>query len=70
MSHKSIVEERIRSKEFSYLQPYFYKNPYALRCELGIGDSDEEYMDNARKRALEIYDILFTEEADCLLFNH
>ena len=70
MSHKSIVEERICSKEFSYLQPYFYKNPYALRCELGIGDSDEEYMDNARKRALEIYDILFPEGADCILFDH
>ena len=70
MSHKSIVEERICSKEFSYLQPYFYKNPYALRCELGIGDSDEEYMDNARKRALEIYDILFPEGADCFLFDH
>ena len=31
----SLVEERICSREFSYLQPYFYNNPYALRCELG-----------------------------------
>ena len=70
MGIKSIVEERICSKEFFYLQPYFYKNPYALRCELGMGDTDEEYMGNALRRALEIYDILFPEGADCLLFNH
>ena len=31
MSRK--VEELILSRDFDYLQPYFYNNPYALRCE-------------------------------------
>ena len=66
----SIVEERICSREFSYLQPYFYKQPYALRCELGMGDSDEEYLGNALRRAMEIYDILFPDGADCIFFHH
>ncbi len=70
MSGKSIVERMICSKDFSYLQPYFYNNPYALRCELGIGDTTEEYMGNAKKRALEIYDILFPNGADAIIFNH
>ena len=35
----SKVEEQILSREFDYLQPYFYQNPYALRCELGIGNT-------------------------------
>ena len=47
----SKVEERILSREFDYLHPYFYNNPYALRCELGIGDTTEEYMHQARQRA-------------------
>ncbi len=66
----SIVEKRICSSEFQYLQPYFYNNPYALRCELGIGDTDEEYMENAKKRATEIYHILFPNGADAIFFNH
>lgn len=70
MPEKSIVEQKICSREFPYLQPYFYNHPYALRCELGIGDTAEEYMDNARKRALEIYGILFPTGADAILFNH
>ena len=66
----SIVEGRITSRDFPYLQPYFYNHPFALRCELGMGDTHEEYMDNARKRALEIYDILFPKGADAICFNY
>ncbi|MBQ2254149.1 MAG: hypothetical protein II325_03245, partial [Clostridia bacterium] len=55
---ESKIERLILDKEFSYLPPYFYDNPYALRCELGIG-RDEEYLINAKRRAMELYDILF-----------
>ncbi|MBE5773552.1 MAG: DUF3885 domain-containing protein [Clostridiales bacterium] len=70
MSEKSIVEEKICSCDFSYLHPYFYNNPYALRCELGMGDTDEAYMENAKRRATEIYRILFPDGADAIIFNH
>ncbi len=63
----SEIEKLILDRNFSYLQPYFYNNPYALRCELGIGE--EDYMSNAKKRALEIYDILFPEGADAFIFD-
>lgn len=66
----SIVEEKISSPDFSYLQPYFYSNPYALRCELGQGDDHDEYMATALKRALEIHDILFPNGADAIFLNH
>ena len=64
------VEELILSRDFDYLQPYFYNNPYALRCELGIGDTTEEYMRQARLRANAIYDILFPHGADAIIFNY
>lgn len=70
MSSSSIVEKRICSNDFQYLQPYFYNNPYALRCELGIGDTSEEYMENAKRRATEIYHILFPNGADAIFFNY
>lgn len=70
MNSKSIVESRIFDREFSYLHPYFYNNPYALRCELGIGDSNEAYMTNAINRATEIYHILFPCGADAIIFNY
>ena len=70
MTNSSIVEQRIRSRDFPYLQPYFYNHPYALRCELGMGDTHEEYMANAKHRALEIYRILFPAGADAIMFNH
>lgn len=70
MAGNSIVEKMLCSREFSYLKPYFYNNPYALRCELGIGDTNEEYLENARKRASEIYRILFPNGADAIFFNH
>jgi len=66
----SIVEQMICSRDFPYLQPYFYNHPYALRCELGMGDTHEEYMANAKRRALEIYRILFPTGADAMMFNH
>ncbi len=70
MPGKSIVEEMICSKDFSYLNPYFYHNPYALRCELGIGTTDEEYLDTAEQRAMDIYRILFPRGADAIIFNY
>ena len=63
------IETMILDSTFDYLQPYFYNNPYALRCELGIGDTNEEYMRQARKRASEIYRILFPNKADAIVFN-
>ena len=45
----SKIEAMILDRAFDYLQPYFYNNPYALRCELGIGDTKEAYMSQARK---------------------
>jgi len=66
----SNVEEQILRRDFDYLQPYFYQNPYALRCELGIGNTSEEYMRQARQRANAIYDLLFPRGADAILFNY
>lgn len=66
---KSKIEELILSKDFQYIKPYFYDNPSALRCELGIGD-DEVWMKNAKTRAKQIYDILFPHSADALIFNY
>ena len=70
MVNKSQVEKLICCRDFSYLQPYFYNQPYALRCELGMGESDAEYMANAESRALEIYKILFPKGADAVFFNY
>ena len=70
MAERSIVEQRICDPAFQYFHPYFYNHPYALRCELGIGDTNEEYMANARKRALEIYHLLFPKGADAIIFSH
>ena len=64
----SVVEEKICSQDFSYLHPYFYNHPYALRCELGVGD--EDYLENAYRRALEIFRILFPEGTDAICFNY
>lgn len=66
---KSIVEKLICDREFSYLEPYFYNNPYALRCELGIG-ADDEYIKNAKQRAVEIYNLLFPGGADAIILNY
>ena len=66
----SKVEEQILRQDFDYLHPYFYNNPYALRCELGIGNTTEEYLSQARQRANAIYDILFSNGADAIIFNY
>lgn len=66
----STVEAQIRCKDFPYLQPYFYNHPFALRCELGMGNTNEEYMANAYGKALEIYNILFPNGADAIIFNY
>lgn len=63
------IKDLICSREFDYLQPYFYNNPYVLRCELGIGAGDE-YMKSAYKRALEIFNILFDTIPDAIFFNY
>ncbi|MBR0484105.1 MAG: DUF3885 domain-containing protein [Oscillospiraceae bacterium] len=66
----SKIKQLIESQKFSYLQPYFYENQYAFRCELGIGETPEIWMENALKRALQIYRILFPDYcADALIFN-
>lgn len=67
---ESKVKELICSNELQYMQPYFYKNPYALRCELGIGEDDKEYEISAKKRAMDIYHILFPQGADAVIFNY
>ena len=69
MKH-SKIDEMLLDPHFDYLQPYFYNNRYALRCELGIGDNDDEYMKNAHMRAKQIYEILFPEGADAIAFNY
>lgn len=66
---KSKIEQLICSKEFSYLQPYFYNNEYALRCELGAGN-EQQYLINAKKRATEIFNIIFPVGADAIIFNY
>ena len=65
----SLIEQLIRDRNFAYLQPYFYNHPYALRCELGIGEG-EVYLVNARKRAMDIFKILFPCGADAFIFNY
>lgn len=66
----SLIESMLLDPGFDYLRPYFYTNPFALRCELGIGDDAEEYMHSARARAREIYSILFPCGADMISFNY
>ena len=67
---QSKIETLILDRSFDYLQPYFYSNPYALRCELGVGKTKTEYGKAARERAEKIYRILFPQKADAILFNY
>lgn len=64
------LEEKILSGDFIYDPPYFYRNAWALRCKLGIGDSDEVFYAVARKRAAEIFTILFRNGVDMFFFDH
>lgn len=66
----SVIEKNILSSEFQYLQPFLYNHPYSIRCELGIGDDDDIYMQTAKQRAIEIYRILFPHGADALFFDY
>lgn len=66
----SQIERLILSRDFPYLQPYFYNHPHALRCELGRGRTPEEYAETALARAEAIYRILFPTPADALIFSY
>ena len=63
----NIIEE-LTNDEFLYLQPWFYNNELALRCELGIGEDD--YMENAFSRAIQIANILFADRKIDVAFFH
>ena len=62
------IIERLKDDTFLYLQPWFYNNDLALRCELGIGDDD--YMENAFSRAIQIANILFENKKIDAAFFH
>ena len=66
----SEIERFITDASFSYKEPWFYNHPFALKCELGIGDSTRVYLKNAKKRALAIFDILFPKSPDAIFFDH
>lgn len=66
----SKIEEMITDASFLYRQPWFYNYPFALRCELGIGNSRGVYLKNAKKRAYEIFDILFQKSPDAIFFDY
>ncbi len=66
----SQIETLLLSRDFPYLQPYFYNNPHALRCELGQGKSRSAFRRRARERAEAIYHILFPVPADAVIFNY
>ncbi|MCH5154290.1 MAG: DUF3885 domain-containing protein [Clostridiales bacterium] len=63
------IEQMIISRDFSYDAPHFYNNDFALRCELGIGETDEEYLTTAKKRAAAIFNILFENGVDMFFFD-
>ena len=64
------LETMILRREFRYEPPYFYRHDLALRCELGIGENEEAYITTAKKRASEIYAILFEKGVDLFFFDH
>ena len=66
----SEIEKMITDASFLYREPWFYNHPFALRCELGIGESKHTYLKNAKKRAFEIFDILFQNMPDAIFFDH
>ena len=64
------INKKLLDSSFLYLQPWFYNNKLALRCELGIGESNE-YMNNAIHRAINIANILFeNKKIDAAFFHH
>ena len=66
----SKIEEMITDALFLYRQPWFYNYPFALRCELGIDNLRRLYWKNAKKRAHEIFDILFPKSPDAIFFDY
>ena len=62
------IIEQLTDDEFLYPQPWFYNNEWALRCELGIGEDD--YMENAFSRAIQIANILFENRKIDVAFFH
>lgn len=63
------INKKLLDSSFFYLQPWFYNNKLALRCGLGIGESDE-YMNNAFHRAINIANILFENKKIDAAFYH
>lgn len=51
MKTVSQVEKLILNKNFKYSPPYFYNNELALRCELGAGNDNKEYLRTAKKQS-------------------
>ena len=64
----SQIEKLILSRDFDDESPHFYRNPWALRCELGLGQGDA-WTKSARERARAIYRLLFPRPADAALFD-
>ena len=62
------IISKISNSTFLYLQPWFYNNELALRCELGIGE--DNYMENAFSRAIQIANILFENRKIDVAFYH
>ena len=63
------INKKLLDSSFLYLPPWFYNNKLALRCELGIGESNE-YMNNAFHRAINIANILFENKKIDAAFFH
>ena len=66
----SEIERLILSRDFPYLQPYFYNHPWALRCALGAGNSKSAFRRRAWARLREICQSLFPVSADAVIFNY
>lgn len=64
------LEKLILDRDFVYDPPYFYNNSFALRCELGIGNDDTQYVAAAKSRAAEIFGILFERGVDLFFFDN
>lgn len=59
-SEKS-METRLLDPGLAYPRPWFYGNPWALRCELGQGDDVRTFLASAQARAEAIAAILFRD---------
>ena len=64
------IKKIISNKNFSYQQPWFYNNELALRCELGRGERQEEFLMIAEERVLKIFEVLFDGNVDLVFFDH